>query len=126
MKFKNLNKITGLVLVLSLITIMLASCVYSATDIVKEGTPNDYPNQTWGETLDIVCRDGKWIEFETDDGDTMVQFDGTIKATDVALCMQFKVDCDENTFIVDYVDVDGEELDLISTTALIRTLFEGI
>lgn len=96
---------------------------YSAVDIVKNGAPYDYPNQTWGYTMDLVCRDGEWKEFVSEDGDTIAEFNGTLITTESNLCAQFIVDCEEQTFILDYMDLDGEVFSGDDINEVVDSLF---
>ena len=96
---------------------------YSAVDIVKNGAPYDYPDQPWGEKLDLLCSDGEWKEFESEDGETIVEFNGTLITTESNLCAQFIVDCEEQTFILDYMDLDGEVFSGDDINEVVDSLF---
>ena len=89
---------------------------------VKNGSPYDYPDKTWGEVLDESCKDSDWSSFTSEDGDSVVEYNGVVKSTGVDLCIQFKVDDDE--FEIAYMEVDGENCSLLEIASVVAVLFE--
>lgn len=124
MKRKVFGKMAVFTLVLAFIMVVFASCDSAEISLVKNGTPNDYPDKTWGEVLEDTCEDCEWEYFEADDGDDIVEFNGVIEETDVPLCIQFDIDVEDETFKVNYMEVDGEDLDIYSMSAVVEELFE--
>lgn len=100
-------------------------------DVVKTGMPYAYPDQTWGEELDILCGDsGKWSTFiGADDDLRYVEFNGTVSETDEKLCIQWR--CDEPDddlveFEIMYIEIDGENYSTEDgINSMIVYVFEG-
>ena len=123
MKIK-ISKFTSLALVLILMATCFASCNSGYIDTVKYGSPNDYPDSEWGEQLDLLCSDGEWTEFESDDGQNIVEYNGTY-ASEGTLCLQFEILEDDNSFEICYMDIDGEECSTYEIVEFVTLLFEG-
>lgn len=94
----------------------------SSISVVKDGSPYDYPDQTWGEVLDDTCKNGEWESFTGEDDETIVEYNGVVRETEVDLCIQFEVDEDE--FEIVYMNVDGESCDIYDIAEIVDTLFE--
>ncbi len=122
-KKKSKKKLFIIVGVIIAVIIAIAVC-FSGSDVatVKNGSPYDYPDKTWGEALDEVCKKSEWDSFTSDDGDSIVEYNGVIKTSGLDLCIQFEVD--DNEFEVVYMEVDGESCDLLETAAVIEEIFE--
>ena len=117
-------KITSLAIALLLMVTCFVSCSTSYIDSVKYGSPNDYPDLTWGEQLDSICPNGEWSEFVADDGRYIVEYNGTTDS-DNTICIQFEILEDEGGFEVCYMDLDEEECGALEIAEFITLLFEG-
>ena len=120
---KKTFKITSLIIALILSVTMLASCGGPDVSLVKDGSPTDYPDMTWGEALEQVCTDCEWTSFVSEDDRSIVEFNGTMIGSESALCIQFEVDEADETFETIYMDIDGEECDIITMSAVIDEIF---
>ena len=76
---------------------------------VKNGSPNSYPNKTWGDALDDVCKKGKWKAYK-EDGERYVKYTGTTKSDGKKLEKIFLIK-DSKTFTVDEMKYDGSTYD---------------
>lgn len=109
--------------VLVVITAMILVACAPDASVVKDGSPYDYPDKTWGEALDDVCKKGDWDSFVSDDDEDIVEFNGVLKENDVELCIQFKVDDDE--FEIKYMEVDGESCNELEMSEIVALIFEN-
>lgn len=77
--------------------------------VVKTGTPLDYPNMTYEEAFNTVCKSGKWKYIGKQGDNYIVEYNGVSKINnDSKLCVQFTVDSNNpNYSSVSYMDVDG-------------------
>jgi len=95
-------------------------------DIVKNGMLAGYDSTTVGKAFDGTFQEPKWSTFETPKGQTIVQFNGTIKMSlmkkadfdpdhscpggysdqscDVPIQFQFMLSADKKTFSLSYFD----------------------
>lgn len=81
-------------------------------DVVKTGVPYAYPDQTWGEELEVLCGDsGKWSTFiGAEDDLRYVEFNGTTTYTDEKICVQWRCDEPDNDYVefeIMYIEIDG-------------------
>lgn len=115
--------IVGIILA-AIIAVVILAVALLGSDIstVKNGSPYDYPDKTWGEVLDESCKNSDWSSFTSEDGDSVVEYNGVVKSTGVDLCIQFKVDDDE--FEIAYMEVDGENCSLLEIASVVAVLFE--
>ena len=120
---KTFRKITSLVLAMLFMAVCLTSCEISYIDGVKSGSPNDYPDMTWGDQLDAVCSGSEWTEFETEDGRYIVEYNGTIDASGSEICIQYEIFAEDDSFEICYMDIDGEECDLYEISEVVDILF---
>lgn len=122
-KKKSKKKLFIIVGVILAAIIIIAVC-FSGSDIstVKNGSPYDYPDKTWGEALDEVCKKSEWDSFTSEDGDSIVEYNGVIKSSGLDICIQFEVDDDE--FEIKYMEVDGESCSLLEIAAVVTAIFE--
>lgn len=103
-------------------TIVLVACAPDVST-VKDGSPYDYPDKTWGEALDDVCKKADWDSFVSDDDEDIIEFNGVLKENDVKLCIQFEVDDDE--FEIKYMEVDGESCSQYEMAEIVALIFEN-
>lgn len=99
-------------------------------DIVKTGIPYAYPDQTWGEELDILCADsGDWRTFISTDEERLVEFNGVITDTGEKLCIQWRCTDEEDDMVefeIRYIEIDGENYSTEEgIDAMIEYVFEG-
>lgn len=104
-----------------LMSVTLVGCD-SEISVVKDGSPYDYPDKTWGEVLDDTCKNGEWESFTGENDETIVEYNGVVKETEADLCIQFEVDDDE--FEIVYMDVEGESCDIYEIAEIVEVLFE--
>lgn len=107
--------------VIMMMSIILVACS-SDISVVEYGSPYDYPDKTWGEALDGVCRNGKWDSFVSDDDENIVEYNGVIEESDVNICIQFEVD--GNEFQIKYMEIDGESCSTLEIAAVVAEIFE--
>ena len=58
----------------AIIAVVILAVALLGSDIstVKNGSPYDYPDKTWGEVLDESCKDSDWSSFTSEDGDSFL------------------------------------------------------
>ena len=94
-----------------------------ATNTVKNGTLNDYPDTTVGEAFEERFTNGEWSSTERE-GSTYVIFEGSDPETISDWEIEFKVS--EDRFRVESITVDGVYYaDNISTSGLIDYIYTG-
>lgn len=100
-------------------------------DVVKTGMPYAYPDQTWGEELEVLCgNSGKWRTFiAADDDRRCVEFNGTTTDTDEKIRIQWVCDEPENDYVefeIAYIEIDGENYSTEEgINSMIVYVFEG-
>ena len=129
---KKPNLITTILTVVIIGALVIALLVHFTSDVnkVKNGHPQLYPNTTWGDALDKVCKNGKWKAFRRS-GSRYVTYNGKIKSSGEKLEITFKMK-DRKSFTVEkirkgdelYTD-DGEGLGAIDMYLIITDIFEN-
>lgn len=96
-------------------------------NMVKGGSPELYPDITYGEAFDAFFDDCEWEYFESTDGKNVVEFHGDCLYGDkeVTVAMQFVVNMDEGTFEVYTASIDGEVQVPLVYSALLLKVFES-
>ena len=94
-------------------------------EIVQEGSLYYFPDETVEEAFDDFFADPEWKSFVSEDGDRIVEFNGTCEyyGEDENLCMQFTVDEDTSEFEITYVDIAGESFGIEDLEYILDTIF---
>lgn len=97
---------------------------------VKEGSPYDYPNQTYGEEFEDFFASPSWEYFEgsTEDSDEVsdvVEFTGrcTYQGVEVDVLIQFTLDMDDGSFEMTYLAFNDVPQDMIMMAGLMEAVF---
>jgi len=97
---------------------------------VKYGTPNDYPDLTYGEAFDYFFGSPKWTAFEgVKEGETkaydIVEFTGTCLYQDVEVeaLIQFTISDDFETFEATYFSLNDVPMSNYELSSLIEKVF---
>ena len=95
-------------------------------EYVKTGSPEAYPDKTYGEAFDMFFANPQWLYFESDKGSDIVQFEGDCEYRDVEVhaTIQFVIDIDNNSFNFEYLDFNGVPQTELIKYALITKVFE--
>ena len=94
-------------------------------DMVQEGSLYYFPDETVEEAFDNFFADPEWESFVSEDGDRIVEFNGTCEyyGEDENLCMQFTVDEETGEFEITYVDIAGESFGYDDLEYILDTIF---
>lgn len=94
--------------------------------MVKGGHPYDYPNVTYEEAFESFFSKPKWMYFEADTGQDIVQFEGGCLYYDkeVDVVVQFELDVKESTIEIYAVEMNGIPQNKLFIAGLIATIFE--
>ncbi|MDY3973600.1 hypothetical protein [uncultured Veillonella sp.] len=115
------------VTLLLLMTALIAGCGNDKyVDIVREGNFYSHPNIKIGKAFDQFFEDSKWKSFTSDDGRKVVEFTGKCLVLNQKskVKIQFIVKKDE-TFEVNYADINGEPMLEIVYSALIDKVMDN-
>lgn len=95
--------------------------------LVKEGTFEAYPDQKIGKAFDGFFGSPLWSEFESTDGQQVVEFNGTFmymeKETNATI--QFIVDEDAGTFELYTIEFNDVPQNKLMQLSMIAKIFEG-
>lgn len=96
-------------------------------NMVTGGSPELYPDITYGEAFDAFFDDCEWKYFASTDGKDVVEFHGDCLYGDekATIVMQFVVNMDAGTFEVYAASIDGEEQAPLVYSALLLKVFES-
>lgn len=94
-------------------------------DFVKSGSPNAYPDQTYGEAFENFFANPKWEYFEGEEGQDVVEFTGdcTYMDQEVTATLQFILDTEEGTFETGYFAFNDVPQNQLMTLGLITAVF---
>lgn len=94
-------------------------------NVVKTGGFFNYPGEAIGEAFEDFFSNPEWETFTSEDGDTIVEFNGRCYLYDekVNCCIQFTV-YDDGTFETSYADLDGDSLTQYEINELYEVIFE--
>ena len=94
-------------------------------NMVKESSPADYPDRTYGEAFENFFDDPVWQYLE-DDGEKYIWFLGQCQVNgQVSNCeVHFQLDLENGRFRVVYYEVDGKEKPLENWPSVLATIFE--
>ncbi|MBO5620619.1 MAG: zinc ribbon domain-containing protein [Butyrivibrio sp.] len=92
---------------------------------VKNASPSEYPNKTYGEAFDSYFASPTWKSFESSSG-TIVEFTGycTYDGQRVKARIQFTLDKDAGMFTVNYLSFNDVTQSLFVYWALFGKIFE--
>lgn len=93
--------------------------------MVKESSPADYPDRTYGEAFENFFDDPVW-QYLDDDGEKYIWFLGQCQVNgQVSNCeVHFQLDLENGRFRVVYYEVDGKEKPLENWPSVLATIFE--
>lgn len=95
--------------------------------MVKEGTPESYPEITYEDAFSAFFENCRWKYFKSEDGQDVVEFHGNClfdgKTADTA--MQFLVFEEKNRFELHAVTLDGESQTKLANGLLLLQIFES-
>lgn len=93
--------------------------------MVKEGTPESYPQITYGEAFGDYFADQDWKYFKSTKGEKIVEFNGKCGngSEETDLCIQFVISDDNETFQTDYLDIDGEPQNALTMGSVLHAIF---
>lgn len=94
-------------------------------NMVKESSPADYPDRTYGEAFENFFDDPVWQYLE-DDGEKYIWFLGQCQVNgQISNCeVHFQLDLENGRFRVVYYEVDGKEKPLENWPSVLATIFE--
>lgn len=120
MKIKN----TLCIVLIVILIVSLTSCFGPDVDLVKEATTYKYPDITWNEALNKVCKDGDWSSFVSDDDKEIIEYSGILIVTNEKVLLQFILA--DDSYDVYYAEIGGEKIpDDGSLEALVDYIFVG-
>ena len=117
-------------LILAVEIIVLIICINSANsagavDAIKNGSPNKYPNITYEEAFDNFFQNPEWKSAGKDDeGNKLVKFTGNCTYFDEYSSAVVTFTVYDDTFTVSSIKMNGQELGVILTNALIDRVFD--
>lgn len=94
-------------------------------NMVKESSPADYPDRTYGEAFENFFDDPVW-QYLDDDGEKYIWFLGQcqVNGQDSNCEVHFQLDLENGRFHVVYYEVDGKEKPLENWPSVLATIFE--
>lgn len=94
-------------------------------EMVKNGTPNDSNEITYGEALDNFFSEPDWKYYKTSDGEKIVEFTGNCKyhGESAELCFQFHISDDNESFTIEHFEIDGKSKSIWSAGAALEAAF---
>lgn len=110
--------------------IVLIICINSANlagavDAIKNGSPNKYPNITYEKAFDNFFQNPEWKSAGKDDeGNKLVKFTGNCIYFDEYSSAVITFTLYDDTFTVSSIKMNGQELGVILTNALIDRVFD--
>ncbi len=94
--------------------------------MVKTGHPTSYPDITYGEAFGEFFAKPKWRHFTGEKGQEVVEFNGdcTYSDANVTMLFQFIVEEDEDTFSIEYFDMNGVPQETYKLYVVLEKVFE--
>lgn len=94
---------------------------------VKGGSPEAYPDITYGEAFESFFSNTSWKYFESDKGKDIVEFTGDClyADTEVTATFQFELDMEDGTFEIVYLGFNDVPQSILIEYALISKAFES-
>lgn len=124
---KSFGKIGGAIAILFIIVCFLTIGGDSEEiQMVKNGSPNGYPNQTYEEAFENFFGSPKWSSFQSEDGEDIVEFTGEcmFDKRKVTACMQFTLNKTDGTFEVTYLSFNDVTQNNLMLYGLLAKVFE--
>lgn len=111
------------------VLVLVFSLVFSNNyvSMVKEGHLTEFSkSETVGEAFEEFFANPEWKSFESEKGDRIVEFNGECEyfEEDVKVCIQFEIDEDDDSFEIEYADIDGDAMSEIELYALLEAVYE--
>ena len=77
---------------------------------IQEAHFDNIPEISFGEALEEFCSETEWKAFVSDKEREIVEFNGRCKyqGRQEEICLQFVLDMDEASYLVDYLSLTGE------------------
>ncbi len=99
----------------------------SYVEMVKNGSPELYPNITYGEAFEAFFDNCEWEYFASEDGKDVVEFHGNCMYGNdrVAVLVQFVVNETAGSFEVWTAAIDGEEQPPLVYSGMLMSVFES-
>lgn len=99
----------------------------SYVEMVKNGSPELYPNITYGAAFEAFFDNCEWEYFASEDGQDVVEFRGNCLYDNerVAVLVQFVVNKTAGSFEVWTAAIDGEEQPLLVYSGMLMSVFES-
>lgn len=93
---------------------------------VKNGYPNAYPDQTYGEAFESFFENPEWTYFKSTDGLDIVGFSGDYQNSfsETPVTFQFTLSEDGDTMEVTYCELNGEPQSQLALAIMIAAVFE--
>lgn len=93
--------------------------------IIKEGSPEEYDEITYGDAFSDFFSDPDWEYVPSENGKDIVQFTGgcLYAEKDITVCIKFIIK--DKTFQCTYMDYDGEKQDQDEINYMIDTVFSS-
>lgn len=127
-RIKMLPAVTAIVCgVLFVIIVIVFGSKNKYIGMVKNGSPELYPNITYGEAFEAFFDNCEWKYFTSEDGKNVVEFHGScMYAGDrVTMLVQFVVNETDGSFEVWTAAIDGEEQSMLVYSVLLMSIFES-
>lgn len=111
------------------VIVLLFSLIFSDkyVSMVKDGHLTKFSkSETVGEAFDDFFANPEWESFKSEKGDRIVEFNGECEYfdEDVKVCIQFEIDEDDDSFEIEYADIDGDAMSEIELYALLEAVYE--
>ena len=96
-------------------------------EMVKNGSPELYPNITYGEAFEAFFDNCEWKYFTSEDGKNVVEFHGSCMydSDRVTVLVQFVVNETDGSFEIWTAAIDGEEQSMLVYSMLLISIFES-
>lgn len=95
--------------------------------MVKESTPQLYPDITYGQAFEAFFENGRWIYFQSEDKQDIVEFSGncTYDGEKAEIRIQFQVWYDEGTYQLYTMGINDEPQSELVQAFLLAEIFES-
>ncbi len=97
-------------------------------DYIKTVSLDENSNTTIEQALENYCTESKWVYFETQDGQPVVEFKGEcpVNGTSEPVNLQFTVDEDLKNYKVGVLLIDHEQQEEAQRNAFIETVYQTL
>ncbi len=99
---------------------------YKYIQMVKNGSPKDYPDETYGDRFDIFFSNCRWKYIKGTEGQDVVEFTGICMydEKETTARIQFVLDVRHKTFDFEYLELAGEPQNELMKLVLLEKVFE--